>query len=102
MQTPMMSCHIILTWHEWNANAGDVMVTWFASYVNLVTSQWACTTYTCMHGACALSEMGTLKYLNGLVGMPANSNLRKLTTAHFGVLTEFQTKRALSNSNPNG
>ena len=20
-------------WHEWNANAGDVMVTWFTSYV---------------------------------------------------------------------
>ena len=26
----MMSCHLISTWHEWNANAVDVMVTWFA------------------------------------------------------------------------
>ena len=45
----MTSCHLIPTWHEWNANAGDVMVTWFTSYVNLVMSQWhahhACTCY---------------------------------------------------------
>ena len=31
----MMSCHLIPTWHEWNANAGDVMVTWFASYARM-------------------------------------------------------------------
>ena len=27
---------------EWNMNAGDVMVTWFAYDVNLVMSRWAC------------------------------------------------------------
>ena len=31
----MMSCHLIPMWYEWNMNAGDVMVTWFAAYVNL-------------------------------------------------------------------
>ena len=30
----MMSCHIIPTWHEWNVNADDIMMTWFALYVN--------------------------------------------------------------------
>ena len=34
MQTPMMSCHIIPLWHEWNANANDVMMMRFALYVN--------------------------------------------------------------------
>ena len=82
----MMSCYIIPTWHKWSANAGDVMVTLFASYVDLVTSQLACGSCACMHGACALSEMGMLKYLNGLTCMPADLNLRKLTATHFWVL----------------
>ena len=30
MQTPMMSCHVIPMWHEWNTNAYDVMMTWLA------------------------------------------------------------------------
>ena len=34
MQTPMTSCHLIPTWHEWNANADDVMMTRFTLYVN--------------------------------------------------------------------
>ena len=83
MQTPMMSCHLIHTCHEWNVNAGGVMVTWFASYANLVTSQWACVSCVHMHGACAIIKMGTLKYSNDLTGMPADSNLRKLTASHF-------------------
>ena len=77
----MMSCHLIPTWHEWNVNAGDIMVTWFASYMNLVTSCWACASCACMHGACALRKMGAFKYLNGL--MPAKLNLRKSTDSHF-------------------
>ena len=36
-----------------------------------------------VHGTCALSKMDALKYSNGLTGMPANSNLRKLTASHF-------------------
>ena len=61
-------------WHEWNVNTGDTMVTWFASYANLVMSQWACASCACVHGAHAIIKMGTLKYSNGLTGMPANSN----------------------------
>ena len=72
MQTPMMSCHLHSTWNEWNVNAGDVMVTWFTSYVNLVTSQWACTLHACMQGQCAIIIMGALEYLYGLTGMPAD------------------------------
>ena len=36
----MTSCHLIPTWHEWNVNAGDVMVMLFTSYANLVMSHW--------------------------------------------------------------
>ena len=82
----MMSCHLNPTWHEWNMNSGDVMVMWFASYANLVMSQWACALHAHMHGTHALGEMGELKYLKSLMGMPANWNLRKLTDSHFQVL----------------
>ena len=34
MQTPMISFHLIPMWHKWNANADDIMITWFALYVN--------------------------------------------------------------------
>ena len=34
MQTPMMSCQFIPTWHEWNVNADDIMMAWFTLYVN--------------------------------------------------------------------
>ena len=30
----MMSCHLIPTWHEWNVNANDIMMTWYTLYVN--------------------------------------------------------------------
>ena len=69
-------------WHEWNTNTGDIMVTWFTSYVNLVMSRWACALCTHVHGACAIIKMGTSKYLNGLMGTPANLNLMKLTASH--------------------
>ena len=73
-------------WHEWNANAGDVMVTWFAHDVNLVMSRWACTSHTREHGAHAINKMGASKYPNGLMGTPANWNLGKLTASHFKAL----------------
>ena len=82
----MMSCHLVSMWHEWNMNAGDIMVMWFASYANLVMSCWACTLCACMHGAHAIIEMGMSKYSNRLSGMPADSNLGKLTASHFKAL----------------
>ena len=39
-----------------------------------------------MHGTHAVIKMGVLKYSNGLMGMPADLNLRKLTTSHFNAL----------------
>ena len=65
-------------WHEWNVNAGDIMVMWFASYVNLVMSHWACMSRVHMHGTHAIIKMGTSKYSNSLTGTPANLNLMKL------------------------
>ena len=82
----MTSCHLISTWHEWNMNAGDIMVTWFTSYVNHVTSHWACLLCTRMHGTRAIIKMDASKYSNGLTSMPANSNLGKLTASHFKAL----------------
>ena len=76
----------ISTWHKWNANAGDVMVTWFASYATPVRSCWACALCAHVHGAHTIIKMGTSKYLNGLTGMPADSNLGKLTASHFEAL----------------
>ena len=50
----MTSCQIIPTWHEWNVNADDVMMMWFALYANLVMSHWACAMCMHMHGTHAL------------------------------------------------
>ena len=76
----MTSCHLIPVWHKWNTDAGDIMVTWFASYVNLVTSHMH------VHGTCAIIKMGALKYSNSLMGTPADLNLKKLTASHSYVL----------------
>ena len=84
-------------WHKWSTNTGDVMVTWFTSYVNLVTSQCACTSCTHVHGTCAIIKMGMLKYLNGLTGMPADSNLRKLTKSYFNILTTQNANENMQN-----
>ena len=73
-------------WHEWNANAGDIMVTWFAHDASLVTSRWACALHARQHGAHAIIKMGASKYLNSLTGTPADSNLGKITPSHFKVL----------------
>ena len=72
-------------WHEWNANAGDIIVMWFAYDANLVTSRWACALCAHVHGAHAIIKMDS-KYWNGLTGMPADSNLGKLTASHFKAL----------------
>ena len=81
-------------------NARDIMVTWFTSYVNLVTSQWACMSCMHMHGTHAIIKLGTPKYLNGLTGMPANSNLRKLTAPHFSVLITQNANENMPNMFP--
>ena len=62
------------------------MVMWFASYANLVTSCWACTSHARAHGACAIIKMGVSKYSNGLTGMPADLNFGKFTASHFKAL----------------
>ena len=87
-------------WHEWNANAGDVMVMRFTSYVNLLMSQWACAALTHVHGACAIIKMGTSKYSNGLTGMPADSNLGKLTAPHFNALFTQNANKNMPNMFP--
>ena len=79
----MMSCHLISTWHEWNVNAGDIMVMLLVYDANLVTSCWACASHAHMYGAHAIIKMGASKYSNGLT---ANSNLGKLTASHFKAL----------------
>ena len=38
---------------------------------------------THVHGTHAISKMGMSKYSNGLTGMQADLNLRKLTASHF-------------------
>ena len=70
----MTSCHLIPTWQNWSVNAGDVMVMWFASYGNLVTSHWACMSCMHMHGTHAIIKNGAPKDLSGLAGMQAYSN----------------------------
>ena len=69
------ACHLFPTWHEWNANAADVTMMWFALYVNLVTSFLAYAMCTHMHGACALCRTCVYKYLSGLTCTQANPNL---------------------------
>ena len=87
-------------WLEWNVNAGDVMMTWFLSYANLMMSQWACVLHVCMHGAHAIIIMGASKYLNGLMGTPADSNLTKLTTSHFIALITQNANENMPNMFP--
>ena len=96
----MTSCHLIPTWHEWNANAGDVMVTWFASYANLVMSHWACTLCVHMHGTCATIRNSVSKYPSGLAGMQADSNLGNLTASHFWVLNTQNANENMPNMFP--
>ena len=41
-----------------NVNADDVMMTWFALFVNLVMSHLACVSHAHMHGTYALYKYG--------------------------------------------
>ena len=80
-------------WHEWNANTGDAMVTWFTHDANLVMSRYACASRARKHGAHALIKMGMSKYLNGLMGRPVDWNLGKITTSHFKVTEICPSRR---------
>ena len=117
----MMSClhsphamQTMMMWCSYNANTNSplsyvaqmkcecwcVMVTWFTSYANLVMSHWACALLMHMHGAHAIIKMGTLKYSNGLMGMPADLNLRKLTASHFIALITQNANENMPNMFP--
>ena len=94
--------------HQWHhatlflrgTNGTQMLVTWFASYANLVMSQWACTSCAHVHGARALLKMGASKYLNGLTGTPADLNLTKLTTSHFNALITQNANKNMPNMFP--
>ena len=92
MQTLMTSCHHVSTWHKWNTDPGDVVVMWFSSNENLVMLQWAC-----VH---AIIKMGASKYLIGLMGMPADSNFKKLTTSNCNVLITQKSNEDMPNMFP--
>ena len=59
----------MITWHKWNVNADDIMMTWLVLYVNLVTSHLACMTHVHVHGTHALCGTSASKYLSGLAYM---------------------------------
>ena len=96
----MTSCHLIPTWHEWNASADDIMMTWFTLFVNLVTSCLACVMHACMYGIHALNKHGTSKSLSGLACMQVNSNLEKITASHFQVLNTKNANKNMPNMIP--
>ena len=110
MQTMMTWCSYnvntndIMPPHSYMAqmecNVGDVMVTWLTSNANLVTSQWACALSTHMHGTHAIIEMGVSKYSHGLMGMPADSNLTKLTASHSKALITQNANKNMPNMFP--
>ena len=55
----------------------------------------------CMHAWCmCYKKIGALKYSNGLTGMPADLNLRKLTASHFIVLITQNANKNMPNVFP--
>ena len=56
--------------------------------------------HACMHGACAISKMGKPTYLNGLTGMQADANLRKLTASHSNALNTQNANENMPNMFP--
>ena len=54
----------------------------------------------CMHGARAITQMGASKYSNSLTGMPADSNLGKLTASHFKALITQNANENMSDMFP--
>ena len=87
-------------WHEWNASTNDIMMTWLALFVNLVTSHLACASCVHVHGACALYIYGVPKYPSGLACTQADSNLAKLTSSHFQVLNTQNANGSMPNMLP--
>ena len=53
-----------------------------------------------MHGTHDTIKMGVLKYLNGLMGMPADSKLKKLTAPHFSALITQNSNENMPNMFP--
>ena len=53
-----------------------------------------------MHDTCAIIKMGTSKYLNGLMDMPANLNVGKLTASHFNALITQNANENMPNMFP--
>ena len=53
--------------------------------------------HECMHGTGAIIKMSMFKYSNGLMGMPANLNLRKLTISHSTVLITQNANKNMPN-----
>ena len=84
MQTPMMSYHLIPTWHKWNMNTGDIMVV--VCIICKPCDIMLGMSCACMHGACALTKNDAPKYPSGLVFTQADLNLGKITASHFQVL----------------
>ena len=88
MQTPMASCHLIPTWHEWNANADDVMVTCFTSYVKIVTSlnNGLCILggikCSCMYNAFIVSLIAPIKCIQKHSFMVAHTFRNDLLSVH--------------------
>ena len=56
--------------------------------------------HMCMHGAHAVIRMGTSKYLNGMTGTPADTNLTKLTASHFKALITQNANENMSSMFP--
>ena len=96
----MTSCLLILIWHEWNVNAGDIMVMWFTLFANLVISCLACVSQVNVHGAYALNKNDTPKYPSGLAFTQADLNLGKLTASHFWVLNTQNANENMPNMFP--
>ena len=62
--------------------------------------RWVCALCVYMHGACAIIKTGTSKYLNGLMGTPADLNLGKLTASHFKALITQNANENMPNMFP--
>ena len=50
-----------------------------------------------MYGTHSIIKMGVSKYLNSLMGMPADLNLGKLTTSHFNTLITQNANENMTN-----
>ena len=100
MHTPMTSCHLIPTWHKWNANTDDFMMMWFALYADLVTSHLACMMHIHMHGICALNKYVASEQSSGLACTQADLNLAKITATHFWVINTQNGNENIPNMIP--